>query len=416
MRVVLAGLVLLVPVLASSQPRIQKIESAGLSVTTYSSEEVAGVKAPNVEVVLRGLSIGHTNTQGELSIRGFSTTPRSARPPTATVTIRNTAPLIPLSAALRDSPLYAAYAPPNATDGGAVILLDSPSELTFMLGDRPHALLDGPVDWRCSGVAFAYDVEAETLHADPVGCSDPAVLALTCPDVLRAGEVGEFSASVQGDFDFPVRWTVQDTDGVDMRVEQIASETEGDRAFASWREVQLRFQDQLINRSEAIVTASLGDGIDESCLVAVGELGAEGMGEEEYPLTLRVALKYNLEFGSAGIRAGGSAPLPVGAPLVGDISLGYFDDSGRGYMGLNAELLCQMAMTPMLTLFYGGGLHLLRQSSNGNSDLEVGPGATARVHYDGGWPVDPIAEVNASYLYGRVIPTLSVGAAYRFNQ
>jgi hypothetical protein len=98
------------------------------------------------------------------------------------------------------------------------------------------------------------------------------------------------------------------------------------------------------------------------------------------------------------------------------VSLGYFGDGGQSYISLNLELACRTEITDTLSLMTGGGIHFLRNSYTGGSNLEIGPGVSGRVHYDGGWPVEPIGELSASYHYDKVIPSLSVGAAYRFGR
>jgi len=418
MRAVLAGFVLLVPILASSQPRIQKVEHSSVAVSVISRELIEREGMPNVEVLLRGQPLGVTNATGELSIRGVSVTPRSGGPAGAILTLRGGESLIQLPESLRDNPLFAAYARPTETDGAAVILMDSMDELAFTLGDRPHAIVDEPVDWSCPSVAFTYDADANALDAEPSGCSEPAVLELSCPVSLRAGETGAFEARISGSYDLSVDWSVRDAYGADLDVEYASDVTETNATISHIDATWNSFNRAMEAEREAVVVASLGDA-EEECRVLIESLDSltpgGGLDDETGP-SARILIGYNFEFRSVSAEVGGTAPIPIGAPLYGDVALGYFSEGGVGYGLLQAELMCRMAMTPLVTLFYGGGLHLLRSSSSGNSNIEVGPGVSGRIQYDGGWPIEPTAEVSASYHFERVIPTVSVGATYRFNQ
>ena len=415
MRVVLVGLLLL-PLIASSQPRRQQIQSGSLTISAITPESIEPVGVADAEVLLRGISAGQTNSQGGIFLRGFETspsTPISSLPPG----VLEGVPLLP--GPIRDADLYAAYAPPTETDGGTVVLLDSPDELTFMIGNRPHAMLNVPVDWRCSGIDLTYDSSANTLDAEPSGCSEPAILEISCPVSLQSDDTGVFEVRLSGRYDLPVEWSVRDASGVDLNVDY-SSEDMGDGAMVAringaWES----FNRAMAEEREATVTASLGD-TEEECRVdieALSRLARARIPDDESGPSARILIGYNVEFGSISTKVGGSAPIPIGVPLYGDVSAGYFSDGGVGYGLLQAELQCSTELTPLMMLFWGGGLHLLRQSSNGNTNLEAGPGVSGRIEYQfGGWQVKPTAEVSASYHYDTVIPTLSVGATYRFSR
>ena len=368
-----------------------------------------------MEVLLRGQPLGATNANGHLAIRGVSQRSPSGSAAAEFLLLQGQERLVQLAEPLRGRPLYAAYAPRTGTDAATVLLLDSVDELALTLGDRPHAVALNPVDWSCASVAFAYDASANTLEAEPTECSEPAVLDLSCPVSLRAGDVGVFEARLSGRGNVPVEWSMKDTDGLDLNVDYGLDGMEGEsemmaRINATWAS----FNRAMAEEREAIVTASYGD-VEEECRLMIEALESAPYAEEPGP-AVRGMIGYNFEFGAVSGKVGASVPIPVGAPLYGDVSVGYFSEGSVGYGLLLAELQCRMAMTPLMTLFYGGGLHLLRESNDGNSNLELGPGISGRVQYDGGWAVEPAAEVSLSYHYSRVIPTLSVGASYRFNQ
>lgn len=417
MRAAFVCFALVFPLLASSQSRKQHIQSSTVSVSVISAESIEPRGVQHAEVFLRGVSAGTTNSDGAALIRGITVVPRA---PITSLPPGVLEGLSVLPGPIRGANLYAAYAPANDTDRGTVVLLDSPDELAFMLGDRPHALLDGPVDWSCPGVSFTYDASANTLEAEPFGCSDPAILELSCPVslLLPDDEAEVFTATTNADLEVPLRWTVHDSENDNVIAEYTSGgptrDSESRLIHAFSLEDAYGYADL---EQEAMgfftIRADLGGQVSEACRVRVDyeTPNLSGM-VNETSYSARFAIGRNFEFKTIQFEVGLQAPIPVDMPLAGDLSVLSFED----YLGVNLDALCLTPLSEQVELAWGGGLHLLRYSGGGDGDIEIGPGVTGRLTYDGGWPVDPIAEVKASYLYGTVVPALSVGAAYRFNR